>query len=619
MQRSVELALALALGLFHLWIGAFGGFDASIQRGVHLALAILIFSVSIENKSNKLMFYSSLAASLAIFISITWKIYNADYLAAERFEFVSPLTPLEVALGTVVCVSILWLCFRAVGWVLPALVILFSVYCFVPDLPGILNHGGYTYDLFLDVQFLTFAGIFGIPLSVSASYIALFILFGAFMERSGLGGLIIDLANRAVGHYRGGPAKVAVIASAFTGTISGSAPANVMTTGSLTIPLMKKTGYPAHWAAAIEAAASTGGILMPPIMGSIAFLMAQFTGIPYITIAGLALIPASLYFFGVFLAVHWAALRHGIESKERDQADSYWSILREKGHLALPLVVLISLLIDGFSPQYAVSYSILSVFVFSWLRPSSAMKLSDVADAFVLAGKGIAFVALTTAVAGMIVGIFELTGLAVTLAQTADQYVIGLFTSLLLTMIVSIILGMGVPPSVSYIVQVAVTIPMLISFLKISGIPSDTAIICAHFFVMYYASLAVLTPPDALASIAAAGIAQSPVMKTAMYATRVAFVAFVVPFLFVLRPGLLMQADTSRILIDLAVAVVAVFCTSVIIEGYRIFSISLLDKTVSAVVLALVLVPLDTINALAVGLGIFYLIWRKKINGPFSH
>jgi len=611
MERPVELTLALALGLFHLWIGAFGGFDASIQRGVHLGLAVLIFALSIEDKTKKFQFRLSIIASVLIGLSIVWKILNLEYLSAGRFEFVSPLTPTEAVLGTIVCVSILWLCFRAVGWVLPALVIVFSAYCFIPDLPGILNHRGYTYDLFLDVQFLTFAGIFGIPLSVSASYIALFILFGAFMERSGLGGLIIELANRAVGHYRGGPAKVAVISSAFTGTISGSAPANVMTTGSLTIPLMKKTGYPSHWAGAIEAAASTGGILMPPIMGSIAFLMAQFTGIPYITIAGLALIPALLYFFGVFLAVHWAALRHGIQPVEVDSSDTYWEILRSRGHLGLPLVVLIVLLINGYSPQYAVSYSIVSVLFFSWFRPSQAMRFADIADAFLTAGKGIAFVAVTTAVAGMIVGVFELTGLAVTLAQTADQFVVGLFTSLLLTMIVSLILGMGVPPSVSYIVQVAVTIPMLIGLLKMHGLHPETAIICAHFFVMYYASLAVLTPPDALASIAAAGIAKSPVMKTAVYATRVAFVAFIVPFLFVLRPGLLLQADLDRILIDFSVAIIAVFCTSVILEGYRILTIKFWDKLCAAAVLLLILLPLDSINFMGMIIGLVYLLVRK--------
>lgn len=603
--RSIGLqVIALCLGLFHLYSGLFGSFDASIQRGVHLALAVAFFVLNSLREDAPFWNRSALALGAAVIGTIAWRMSAHMYLSSERFEFVSPLTPLELVLGVVFVLAVLELCRRAIGWVLPALVVLLFVYCFVPGLPGLLKHSGYSLGLLLDVQYLTYAGAFGIPLSVSAGYIALFIIFGAFMERSGLGALIIDLANHAVGHFRGGPAKVAVLASAFTGTISGSAPANVMTTGALTIPLMKKTGYPAHWAGAIEAAASTGGILMPPIMGAIAFLMAQYTGIPYLTIATIALVPALFYFLGIFLAVHWAAIRHNVMPVPRAEGSSAWAILKARGHLILPVVILVALLIDGFSPQYAVSYAILAVMILSWLKPSTAMRFQDIRDALVNAAGAVAFVALTTAVAGMVVGVFEMTGLSLSFAQEANTYVVGLLSGLLLTMVVSVVLGMGVPPSVSYIVQIAVTIPIVIGFLKASGVDPATAMLIAHFFVMYYASLAVLTPPDALASIAAAGLAKAPVMKTAVYATRVAFVAFIVPFLFAYKPTLLLQGAPLEIALDIGFAAVAVVAGSIALEGYRIAWFRSIDRVVGTLVAIGCAYPDHTINIIATLLGV---------------
>ncbi len=609
--RSYGLqAIALCLGLFHIYTGLFGSFDASIQRGVHLALAVAFFAVH-STRDDALWFNRfNLLFGIAVIATIGWRMSEHIYLSSERFEFVSPLTSLEIILGSIFVVSVLELCRRAIGWVLPALVLVLFVYCFIPGLPGLLRHSGYSLGLLLDVQYLTYAGAFGIPLSVSASYIGLFIIFGAFMERSGLGALIIDLANHAVGHYRGGPAKVAVVASAFTGTISGSAPANVMTTGALTIPLMKKTGYPAHWAGAIEAAASTGGILMPPIMGAIAFLMAQYTGIPYLTIATIALVPALFYFLGIFLAVHWAAIRHNVIPVPRAPGSSAWAILKARGHLILPVVILIALLVEGFSPQYAVSYAILAVIVLSWLKPTTAMRFRDIRDALVNAAAAIAFVALTTAVAGMVVGVFEMTGLSLSFAQEANSYVVGLFSGLVLTMIVSIVLGMGVPPSVSYIVQIAVTIPIVIGFLKTSGVDPATAMLIAHFFVMYYASLAVLTPPDALASIAAAGLAKAPVMKTALYATRVAFVAFIVPFLFAYKPTLLLQGLPLDIALDIGFAAVAVVAGSIALEGYRIPWFRSIDRLIGVLVAVGCAYPDHTINIFATILG---MVWGARI------
>jgi TRAP transporter 4TM/12TM fusion protein len=378
----------------------------------------------------------------------------------------------------------------------------------------------------------------------------------------------MDFATGLVGHYRGGPAKVAVIASAFHGTISGSAPANVLTVGPVTIPMMKRLGFPPHMAGAIEAAASTGGVIMPPVMGSVAFIMASFIGVSYSVVALYAVIPALLYFFGVFCTVHWTAVRYGIRGLTPSEMPDWKRSFRERGHLLAPVGVLIALMALDFSPQYGAAYAILSVIVVSWLRRGTRMGPRAILAALEAGAKGAVLVAIATAAAGLIVGAFELSSVGLKLAQGASAMAGTLLTGLILTMIVSLLLGAGVPPSVAYIVQIAVTIPMLQTFLAADGAATGaTAIVLSHFFVMYFSSLAVLTPPDALASVAAAGLAGTPFMKTGLAATRVAFVAFVVPFMFVYRPALLTLGSPAEIVEAVVFSVLGVFIASIGLEG----------------------------------------------------
>jgi TRAP transporter 4TM/12TM fusion protein len=587
-RKDLIAVIAIAMSVFHLYTGAFGLYDVPIQNGVHLAFAmalILLLRPTPAPMAGALG--RTIAISYDVLIGIAtvaalgYRFLNLDYLTAGRFEFVTPVTPLEAVLGVGLIFAILDLCRRETGWALVAIIIVSLIFPFVPGLPGIFAHKSYSLGIQVDTQYLTMAGIFGIPLTASAEYIVLFIIFGAFLERSGLGKFVIDFAVGLVGHYRGGPAKVAVIASALHGTISGSAPANVLTVGVLTIPMMKRLGYPAYMAGAIEAAASTGGVIMPPVMGTVAFIMSQFTGVPYITITLYALIPALLYFFGIFLTVHWAAVRHGIGGLPRDELPDWRDNFRRRGHLLIPIGVLLYFMIDGYSPQYAVTWSIVAVLVSSWLRKETRMSWRDIVSALENGAKSALIVAIATAAAGMIVGVFELTGVGLKLAQSATVLVNTLIIGLILTMAVSIVLGMGVPPSVSYIVQIAVTIPMLQTFLKADGMAPDTAVIVTHFFVLYYSSLAVLTPPDALASVAAAGLAQSPFIKTAIHATRVAFVAFIVPFLFVYRPALLTLGTGTEIVRDVVIAVLGVAVTSVALEGYCLRKLTPLERAIA--------------------------------------
>jgi len=567
--------VAIAMALFQMYTALFGNYDALIQRGVHLgfasALILLLYSTP---KSFTGRWGSAVAAlgtvilAVATFAPLAYLLDHYTYLTGERFQFVTDVTPTELVLGTAFTIALLELCRRVAGPALSAITLVFLIYLFIPGLPGIFGHAGFDLATQVDEQYLGLGGIFGVPLGASASYIAPFVIFGAFLEKSGLGGFIMDFATGLVGHYRGGPAKVAVIASAFHGTISGSAPANVLTVGPITIPMMKRLGFPAYMAGAIEAAASTGGVIMPPVMGSVAFIMASFIGVSYSTVALYAVIPAILYFFGVFCTVHWTAVRYGIRGLEPSEMPDWKRSFRERGHLLAPVGVLVTLMSLDFSPQYGAAFAILSVIAVSWLRRGTRMGPRAILAALEAGAKGAVLVAIATAAAGMIVGAFELSSVGLKLAQGASAMAGTLLTGLILTMIVSLLLGAGVPPSVAYIVQVAVTIPMLQTFLTADGgVTGPTAIVLSNFFVMYFSSLAVLTPPDALASVAAAGLAGSPFIKTGLAATRVAFVAFIVPFMFVYRPALLTLGSPGEIAEAAVFSALGVFIASIGLEG----------------------------------------------------
>lgn len=585
MRARAIRVVAIAMSLFHLYTGAFGVLDAMLQRSFHLGFAVLLILLIHAHPrvgSGRLGAALSWALGLAIaagaLIPLGYLVVNFDYLTADRIQFVTEVTPYELVFGCALVIALLELCRRVTGAALPGITILFLIFPFIPNLPGIFGHAGYSVAESVEIQYLTSGGIFGVPLGASANFVILFVIFGAFLERSGLGGFIMDFTIGLVGHYRGGPAKVAVLASGITGTISGSAMANVLTVGTITIPLMRRIGYPAFMAGAIEAAASTGGALMPPVMGNVAFIMSEFAGIPYGTIALYAAIPALLYYLGVYCTVHFAAVRHGAVGLPKDELPPWRHHLRERWHLFIPIVLLIYLMVEDYSPQFAAVYSTASVVVISWFRRSTRMGLGAILDALETGAKGAMLVAVATACAGMIVGTFELTSVGVKLAQEGTAIAGTLLAGLIMTMVVSLILGMGVPPSVSYIAQVAVTIPMLQSFLKVAGVDPYVAKVTTHFFVMYYSTLAVLTPPDALASVAAAGLAQSPFIKTALHATRTAFVAFIVPFMFVYRPALLTLGPWRDILAAVGYSVPGVVALACALEGYAVRRLTIVER-----------------------------------------
>ncbi|GAB7389134.1 TRAP transporter permease [Bacillaceae bacterium] len=626
-KRTTALVM-YAMAAFHLYTGLFGTFETFLQRFTHLSFALLLIFLlyPYRTRSRQLNAVLNSAVLLLAALSLGYLYWNYKYILSERFPMVTPLTTTELILGIILILLVLEATRKMAGWSLPVIALLFLAYGFAgPYLPGILKHGGYNLSSIVDLNYLGTDGTFGIPLGASATYIALFILFGAFLAKSGLGELLMDLALGVAGHMKGGPAKVAVIGSALHGMLSGSAAANVITVGTATIPLMKKIGYKAHFAGGVEAAASAGSQIMPPVMGIIAFLMAQYTGIPYIQIAGYALLPALLYFWGIWVFVHLEAVKLGLEGLPKREIPDWKASLKKRWHLLLPIVLLLGLLVMDYSPSYAVSYSILGVVAISAFRKETRMGRKDILEALKDGVKGMLMIAVATATAGMISGMFGLTGLGLRFtASLSDLSGGNVILALLLTALTAFILGLGLPPSASYIVQVAITIPALIGILQTNGNDAivANAVILAHMFVMYWASVGVITPPDALAAYAAAAIADANPMKTALSATRLAFVAYMIPFMFVLNPAYLLIGTPSQIVFAIISGFLGVVAFGVAFQGYLKERVGWLRRSWALLAAILLVIPATIANWSGIALVLLLLctakIFRLK-NGRFSY
>ena len=474
------------------------------------------------------------------------------------------LNPVMCILAVIAVLSLVELCRRCVGLPILCVVGALMLYTFLPFGAGI-KYDKAIYDLFY-----TLNGLLGSPINVCAKYIVLFIIFGAFLERTGISNFFINLANSVAGSASGGPAKVAVLSSALCGMVSGSSVGNTVTTGSITIPMMKKTGYKPEFAGAVEAAASTGGQIMPPIMGAAAFLMAEYTGEPYGKIALLAVLPAVLYFTGIFIAVHLEAKKLGLKGIPRDQLPKIGTLM-PKIYLLLPLVVLVWLVSSGKRTMQTsatiaiivtIAVGILTNIINSVTKnqdKSDNITVGKFFDALEAGAKGTISVAAACAMAGLVAGCITTTGLASKLI-TAIVRVSGgqAFIALFLTMICCIVLGMGVPTTANYCIMASTCAPILMN--PAIGIP----MICAHFFVFYFGIVADITPPVALAAYAGSAIAKAPPMRTAFNATRLAIAAFIVPYIFAMNPVMLFQFEAGTSTVMMVVQVVQICVTALL-------------------------------------------------------
>lgn len=560
----IGTVLAIGLALVHLRQPLYP-IDPWSLRLIHLGLGMAIaFLILPLVKKRKIGIIDFLLVALAIAANGYVLVFMDGIIA--RFSVPSTM---DLVAGALIIILVLEMTRRVVGLPLVIIATAFILYAyFGPYMPELLWHKGYSVSRIIDHLSLYMEGIYGVPLGASASYVILFIILGAFLLVTKTGDFFMDMANSVAGRARGGPAKVAVLASAFFGTISGSSVANVTSTGSYTIPLMKKTGYQPHFAAAVEATASSGGQIMPPIMGAAAFVMAETTGIPYITIAIGALIPAFLYFATVEFAVHLEAVKAGLRGLSKEEVPNLWQVLKEGGHLLLPPLVLIFLLaVMRFSPLYAAFWSIIASVVASSLRKRTRITPKEFLKALEMGAKGSLIVIAATASAGIVVGVLTLTGLGLRFASIVLE--IGadsLLLTLILTMIASYFLGMGVPTTAAYIIVALLTAPALISF----GLP----VLTAHLFVFYSAVLADITPPVAVAAFAAAGIAKANPMKTAFTAVRIGWMKFLVPYYFVYIPALIIVGyEPLAILQALIVTSLSALALSAVLERWLVKSL----------------------------------------------
>ena len=520
--RYVLAAFMLFMVYMNLWATWSGQIRRCLFVGFVILFTFFIYPVKKGNvKPNSMPWYDIL---LAVAGCIPYFYYVANFKRIVAMGIAIGQT--EVILGIIGTLVLAECCRRAVG--LPILVVAgcFVLYAFIGR--------GMSLDLVVYNIFYTTNGIIGTPISVCSTYIALFLLFGAFLEATGVANFFIDCANALVGWASGGPAKVAVVSSALCGMVSGSSVGNTVTTGSVTIPMMKKTGYPPEFAGAVEAASSTGGQIMPPIMGAAAFLMAEYMGLPYATVAVKAILPAVLYFTGIFIAVHLEAKKLGLKGLSRDEMPA-WKDLGRKSYLLLPLILLVWLVSSGAKTmQFSAAVSILAAVVVGFLNKGERLTPKKIFEALEAGARGAITVGVACAVAGMIAGCITVTGLASILINgivglAGNAQIIGLA----LTMVCCIILGMGVPTTANYCIMASTCAPILIKM----GIP----VVAAHFFVFYFGIVADITPPVALAAYAGSAIAKSDPMKTGVNATKLAIAAFIVPYIFAYSPALLFE------------------------------------------------------------------------------
>ncbi|MDI7259325.1 MAG: TRAP transporter permease [Thermodesulfobacteriota bacterium] len=574
MMKKVVSIIAILMSVYHLYAGAFGAPEAMMHRSTHLLFTlILIFLVGITSgeKQTRGKIGLDILLLLLTLLSIGYLFLNYDYVVS-RYPYVHSLSTWDFVMGVVLTLLLLEASRRMIGWALPLTAIAFLLYAiFGKYLPGLIRHTGFSMETILDQLYLTTEGIFGIPLGVSATYVILFVIFGAFLEQSGTGQFFMNFATALVGGAKGGPGKISCVSSSLFGTISGSAVANVMVDGWLTIPLMKRTGFKHEFAAAVEATASTGGQIMPPVMGAAAFVIAEYTGIPYIQICKHALVPALLYYLALFMAIHFEASRTGLLGVPKEERPRLKSVILTKGHLFVPLLVIIYFMLSGYTPMYACIFATTSVILIALVRSDTRMGLIKIASALESGAKNMLPVAAACACAGIVVGVINLTGLG--LKFTSLILIIAgdsLAPALIFTMIAGIILGMGLPTTAAYIVQAALLIPALIKL----GVP----VIGAHLFVFYFAIISAITPPVAMAVYAAAGISGSNIWKTGIVAMKIGATGFIVPFMFIYGPSLLLIGSPVSIILTVLSASIGVILLSAGLMGWFLKKATLLER-----------------------------------------
>lgn len=606
--------ICILFAAFQLYTATFGILDAHLQRAIHLTFGFLLIFLLYPTRqswSKTKMNPIDVLFALAGACSAMYIVYNYNELVLRAG--MNTETDFIVALiGTVLVFEAAR---RVVGWPMIIVAFIFLLYAFFgPYVPGIMAHRGVGMEEMFDHLFFTTEGIFGTPMGVSSTFIYLFILFGAYLEATGLGKFFIDLANAIAGWAAGGPAKVAVLSSGLMGTVSGSSVGNVAGTGSFTIPMMKKLGYRPAFAGAVEAAASTGGQLMPPVMGAAAFLMAEFVGVPYFDVVKAAVIPAMLYYIGVWLGVHYEAKKFGLKGTPRDQLPKFKDLFLEKGHLAIPLIVIIYLLVSGYTPMRAALAAIALSIICACLRKSTRISFKQILQGLIDGSKGVLGVLIACATAGIIIGVVTKTGVGLKVATALLDLAGGkLLPAMFFTMITSLILGMGVPTTANYVITSTIAAPALIQM--------QVPVLAAHMFAFYFGIVADVTPPVALAAYAGAGIAGANPMRCGVIAAKLAIAAFIVPYIFVLAPELLMiNATAFTITYSALTAIIGMWGVSMSMIGFCQNLLNLPQRLAFLVGGICMIIPGTLTDGIGIALIIATFFWQKtnKIKGAIE-
>lgn len=594
-SKNIIAVLCISCSLIYLYTAAFGMFSAVTQRALLLLLLapVVFLSYSSEEKDDskleiKPLSIWSIIPSIAVIVANIYVIMTWE----DKVMMVGGVQTIDLVMGIVLVVVVLEATRQSTGLFLTLTAVICMAYAmFGPYFPGFLAHRGETWDRLIEYLLTSPEGIYGTPLGIAASYIIIFVIFGAFLEAFGGGKLFIDIAYAIAGRYRGGPAKTAIFASSLMGMISGAPAANVSTVGTFTIPLMKLVGYKPRVAAAIESVASTGGMFTPPIMGAGAFIMAEYLGVPYLTVCLAALVPCVLYYISLLLFVDAQAVKNGLKGLPASELPSIGKALKERGILGIPIVFLFVAIIIGWTPMRAAFWATVLTVVVGIPNKNTRPKIKDILSALEKASRQVVPIVVTCAAAGIISGVFSITGLGAKLSYSLNFlqgsagsiFIAGIFAA-----IIALLLGAPLPPTAVYLVMVPTIIPAII--------PLGIEPIAAHMFVFIYSAIGALTPPVAITAYTAAAIAKADPNETAWLSCRYGVVAYLMPFMFLASPTVLFVGKPLDIVLAITASLIGVFCLTIVIEGYLMLNWGKAARVVMVPASLLMLVPNHTLN-----------------------
>ena len=600
----------IATSCLYLYTAGFGSLDEMVQR----CLLVLV-------------------AGFAVFLTKPFQIKGKRYVATRILDWVFAIAMIVVCvyimsvwparsvstkakpqldsiMGTIMIIVLLVATYKTTGWPLVITCVVFLVYALLgPYMPGFLAHRGYTWKRVAATMYVSTQSIFGVPAGIAATYIVCFVIFGSFLETFGAGQWFVDIAFAGAGRFRGGPAKTAILSSALLGMISGSPAANVVTTGTFTIPLMKRMGFKPHVAGAVEAVASTGGMFTPPIMGAAAFMMAEFLNVKYSTVAAAAILPAVLYYLSALLVVDSISVKEHLVGLPSNELPSVKQVMKERGLMGLPILMIIVVILMGWSPMKAAFWATILTFVLSFFSKATRPDVKRFFEALESGTKSVVSIAISCAAAGIIVGILQLTGLATRMSVQLVNLAHGnIYIAALLTALITIVLGCGMPPTPTYVILATCLVRPLTEM--------GASALSAHMFIFMFACVGALTPPVAITAYTAAAIAKSNPNQTGFTSFRMGIVAYIIPFIFLLNPAILLEGSGMNVVLAAATAILGVFCLTGAIEGYLLKYWSMVARIMLGIGALMMMIPGMTTDLIGIGLVVVAFILDKVIFKP---